>query len=118
MNKIMKQKQKQIDNEDLQTLWHYAIAIKYGAMMNSQFATPSLLGRLELIKEVRRTLSRIGYDVVVNTVFADLWVQLHPEDPTTVADIEDIGDAVLEVVNAECLLRGIEGRTGDFPAEE
>jgi len=102
-----------IFRSSLQDLWHYATAIRNGGQCDSEFATASLHARLELLDDASRALSRVGYEKLVNTPWADVWVRLGKEVPQTVEEVEKIGQALLDLVNAECQKQGISGRTGE-----
>ena len=99
----------------LQDLWHYATGIRYGAQRDSAFATPSLFGRLELIEDAAKCLDRIGYENIYDTPWEHMLDQCNKRTPRNLDDIEKIGEALLDLVNAECKRLGIEGATGEAP---
>jgi hypothetical protein len=107
---------KPITSGELQDLWHYATAIRHGDQRESAFATASLFGRLELLEDAARTFSRIDFEALVNTPWEDVYVQLDKWTPKDLKDVEKIGQALLDCVNAECARQGIEGESGERPS--
>ena len=104
------------DKYQLQDLWHYATTIRFGAKKDSAFATSSLLGRLDLVRDARQCIYKTVIpdgDFCLHPSWSDVADRLDVSLIASEQQLKRVGRELINLVNRECTRLGVNGRTAE-----